>query len=54
MDFRRDSVETLVDKVQSRQVSARELTELALDRIEDMNPTIGAFVALDVRQQKMK
>ncbi|NLD78126.1 MAG: amidase, partial [Acidimicrobiales bacterium] len=47
MDFRRDSVETLVDKVQSRQVSARELTELALDRIEDMNPTIGAFVALD-------
>ena len=47
MDFRRDSVETLADMVQSREVSAREMTGAALARIEELNPTIGAFVAVD-------
>ncbi len=47
MDFRRHSVEALADMVQSREVSARELTTAALGRIDDLNPTLGAFVAVD-------
>lgn len=47
MDFRRVSVEALADRVQRRQVSARELTDEALRRIDDLNPTVGAFVAVD-------
>src|SRR5690606_21312803 len=47
MDFRRETVEGLAERVNNREVSARELAEVALARIEATNEQIGAFVALD-------
>ena len=47
MDFRHENVEDLADAVQRREISSRELTEAALERIHALNPTLGAFVALD-------
>jgi aspartyl-tRNA(Asn)/glutamyl-tRNA(Gln) amidotransferase subunit A len=47
MDFRDQTVEDLARRVQRREVSARELVEVALGRIDDLNPTLGAFVAVD-------
>ncbi len=37
----------IAERVRSKQQSAREVTELALARIEELNPTINAFVAWD-------
>jgi Asp-tRNA(Asn)/Glu-tRNA(Gln) amidotransferase A subunit family amidase len=47
MDFRTVALDDLAQQVRSGQVSARELTELALSRIADLNPTYNAFVAVD-------
>jgi Asp-tRNA(Asn)/Glu-tRNA(Gln) amidotransferase A subunit family amidase len=47
MDFRRTPIEDLAGRVQRGEVSARELTEAALARIEAANPAVGAFVAVD-------
>ncbi len=47
MDFRRTTIAALADDVAARRVSARELTQVALDRIEAIDPTINAFVAVD-------
>ncbi|MEJ7585846.1 MAG: amidase family protein [Acidimicrobiales bacterium] len=47
MDFRNETVEDLVAQVSAREVSARELTEVALERIGQVNPTLNAFVAVD-------
>ncbi|HLN16255.1 MAG TPA: amidase family protein [Acidimicrobiales bacterium] len=47
LDFRRTTVTQLAGMVSRAEVSARELTQLALDRIEALNPTINAFVAVD-------
>jgi Asp-tRNA(Asn)/Glu-tRNA(Gln) amidotransferase A subunit family amidase len=47
IDFRRESVSDLVTRVRSRSVSARELTQGALDRIAAVDGDVGAFVALD-------
>ena len=47
IDFRRESVSDLVARVTARSVSARELTEAALDRIEAVDGEVGAFVAVD-------
>jgi len=47
MDFRKESLAGLAAQVRSRSVSARELTQLALDRIEELNDRINAFVAVD-------
>jgi Asp-tRNA(Asn)/Glu-tRNA(Gln) amidotransferase A subunit family amidase len=47
MDFRTTDIETLSAQVRNREVSARELTEHALARIEATNPAVGAFVATD-------
>ncbi|QXC61756.1 hypothetical protein KSP35_02620 [Aquihabitans sp. G128] len=47
MDFRHEHVEDLADRVLRREVSARELTEVALARIEATNGEVGAFVAVD-------
>jgi len=47
MDFRTTTVEALAAQVKGREVSARELTDAALERIERLNPSIGAFVAVD-------
>ncbi len=47
MDFRTTSLTDLANSVRSRTISARELTEMALDRIETLNPRFNAFVALN-------
>lgn len=47
MDFLADSVSAIAARVNSRQQSAREVTEHAIARIEALNPTINAFVAWD-------
>ncbi|HEX2850481.1 MAG TPA: amidase family protein, partial [Acidimicrobiales bacterium] len=47
IDFRRQSVAALADAVRARQVSARELLDHALDRIDALNPSVNAFVAVD-------
>ncbi len=47
MDFRHEHVEDLADRVVRREVSARELVEVALARIEATNGELNAFVAVD-------
>jgi aspartyl-tRNA(Asn)/glutamyl-tRNA(Gln) amidotransferase subunit A len=47
IDFRATSLEELARSVRSKERSARELTQAALHRIERLNPTYNAFVALD-------
>ena len=47
MDFRRESIEDLAGRVAAREISARELTEHALARIDATNGEVGAFVAVD-------
>ncbi len=47
MDFRHEHVADLADRVTRREVSARELTEVALARIEATNGELNAFVAID-------
>lgn len=47
MDFRHEHVADLADRVTRREVSARELTEVALARIEATNGDLNAFVAID-------
>jgi Asp-tRNA(Asn)/Glu-tRNA(Gln) amidotransferase A subunit family amidase len=47
MDFRRETLSGLAAKVRSREVSSRELVQHALDRIEELNERINAFVAVD-------
>lgn len=46
-DFQRDGVAALAAQVRSKSVSARELTEHALARIDALNPVLNAFVAVD-------
>lgn len=47
VDFRREALTALAARVRAREVSARELTALALDRIEELDGDVGAFVAVD-------
>jgi Asp-tRNA(Asn)/Glu-tRNA(Gln) amidotransferase A subunit family amidase len=47
IDFQRQSVRALVDAVRRRELAARELVAHALDRIERIDRSLGAFVALD-------
>ena len=47
IDFRRTSLEELARSVRAKEVSARELTEAALARIERLDPHYNAFVAVD-------
>jgi Asp-tRNA(Asn)/Glu-tRNA(Gln) amidotransferase A subunit family amidase len=47
MDFRTTSLAGLARSVRAQEISARELTQAALDRIEALNPTYNAFVAVD-------
>lgn len=50
MDFRHEHVEDLADRVVRREVSARELVQAALDRIDATNGVINAFVAVDAER----
>jgi Asp-tRNA(Asn)/Glu-tRNA(Gln) amidotransferase A subunit family amidase len=50
MDFRTESLAGLATQVRSKQVSSRELTEHALARIEQLNPQVNAFVAVDAER----
>jgi aspartyl-tRNA(Asn)/glutamyl-tRNA(Gln) amidotransferase subunit A len=47
IDFRTTSLGELSRSVRAKEVSARELTQAALDRIERLDPTYNAFVAVD-------
>ncbi|HLY82907.1 MAG TPA: amidase family protein [Acidimicrobiales bacterium] len=47
MDFRRVRVNDLADEVRSGQLAARELVAHALGRIEALNGSLNAFVAVD-------
>jgi aspartyl-tRNA(Asn)/glutamyl-tRNA(Gln) amidotransferase subunit A len=47
VDFRRETLADLVAQVRSRSVSARDLAQAALARIEAVNPAVNAFVAVD-------
>ncbi len=47
MDFRRVSVAEIAEQVSARVVSAREMTQAALDRIDRFDGELGAFVAVD-------
>ena len=47
MDFRRDTVVELAAAVRAGDVSARDLVQHSLDRIDAENGTINAFVAVD-------
>src|SRR5690606_34540672 len=45
--FRHVTVADLAEQVSSRKVSARELVQASLDRIERLDGEVGAFVAVD-------
>jgi aspartyl-tRNA(Asn)/glutamyl-tRNA(Gln) amidotransferase subunit A len=47
IDFRTTSLAELSRAVRTKETSARELTEVALDRIERLDPAYNAFVAVD-------
>jgi Asp-tRNA(Asn)/Glu-tRNA(Gln) amidotransferase A subunit family amidase len=47
MDFRTTTVAALAADVSAKRTSARELVSSALDRIEAIDPSVNAFVALD-------
>jgi len=46
-DFRAITVEGLAGRVRSGSLSAAAITEAALDRIDRLNPSLNAFVAID-------
>jgi Asp-tRNA(Asn)/Glu-tRNA(Gln) amidotransferase A subunit family amidase len=47
MDFREISVADVAGQVSRRELAAREVVAAALERIERLDPEVGAFVALD-------
>ncbi len=47
MDFREHRLVDLAAKVRARELSAREITEAALARIEALEPELNAFVTVD-------
>lgn len=51
-DFRRTTAVELAARVRAGEVTAAELTEHALARIEAHNPTVNAFVAVDAEQAR--
>jgi Asp-tRNA(Asn)/Glu-tRNA(Gln) amidotransferase A subunit family amidase len=50
MDFRTTSLNELSRLVRAKSISARELTEAALENIEALNPAYNAFVAVDAER----
>ncbi len=51
-DFRTVTVEALAAMVRDRTLTAAAVTEHALERIEALNPTLNAFVALDAESAR--
>ncbi len=47
MDFRRTTLTALAADVAARKVAVRELVEVALRRIEEVDPRVNAFTAVD-------
>lgn len=47
VDFRQVTVTELAEQVGSQKISAREVVEAALKRIDELNDRLGAFVAVD-------
>ena len=47
IDFRTTSLADLARSVRAKEISARELTQAALDRIQRLDPNYNAFVAVD-------
>jgi aspartyl-tRNA(Asn)/glutamyl-tRNA(Gln) amidotransferase subunit A len=47
MDFRRTTVAEIAEQVSTRALSAREVVQAALDRIDRYDDELGAFVAVD-------
>jgi aspartyl-tRNA(Asn)/glutamyl-tRNA(Gln) amidotransferase subunit A len=47
MDLLQEPVTELARRVQARELAARELVQASLDRIEERNDELGAFVAVD-------
>jgi aspartyl-tRNA(Asn)/glutamyl-tRNA(Gln) amidotransferase subunit A len=47
MDFRRGTLTDLAAEVRAGKVAARELVAHALERIEALNPSVNAFIAVD-------
>jgi Asp-tRNA(Asn)/Glu-tRNA(Gln) amidotransferase A subunit family amidase len=47
MDFRRTTVAEIAEQVATRTLSAREVVQAALDRIDTYDDELGAFVAVD-------
>ena len=50
IDFRTTSLAGLARSVRAKQVSARELTQAALDQIQRLDPIYNAFVAVDAER----
>ena len=47
MDFRDYSLKELVKKIQTKKVSARELTQAALDNIDKYDDELNAFCSVN-------
>ncbi|HJR25398.1 MAG TPA: amidase [Acidimicrobiales bacterium] len=47
MDFRRTTIAALAADVAARKVAARELVTVALERIDEVDPHVNAFTAVD-------
>src|SRR3954469_23937627 len=47
MDFRQETVTDLATRVRAKDISARELAQGALDRIDEVNGKVNAFVVVD-------
>jgi Asp-tRNA(Asn)/Glu-tRNA(Gln) amidotransferase A subunit family amidase len=52
MDFRSETIPSLVGKIKAREVSAREVLDHALARIDALNPEVNAFVAVDAESAR--
>jgi aspartyl-tRNA(Asn)/glutamyl-tRNA(Gln) amidotransferase subunit A len=50
IDFRTTSLAGLTRSVRAKEISARELTQAALDRIQRLDPIYNAFVAVDAER----
>jgi aspartyl-tRNA(Asn)/glutamyl-tRNA(Gln) amidotransferase subunit A len=51
-DFRDQPVAELARRIRARELSAREVTDHALARIEALNPALNAFVAIDASRAR--